>query len=82
MVMDMKIIQLDAGLDKIIEPKQNRVRAEFIDKRIENLLGEDNFFFFKIFDTTDKHFKEKDAIEMEEVQRFVNMHKTIGKFYL
>ena len=59
LVEDMKIIQQDTGHDKPIEPKENYVRAKFIDKRIDELIVEDNFFFFKIFKSSEKDFDKK-----------------------
>ena len=55
----MKTIQEETGLDKPIEPQENYVRAKFIEKRIDELLVEENFFFYKIFKASDKDFALK-----------------------
>ena len=55
----MKKIQQDTGLDQPIEPQENYVRAKFIEERIDELIVEDNFFFFKIFKNSDKDFALK-----------------------
>ena len=78
----MKTIQEETGLDKPIEPQENYVRAKFIDERIDELIVEDNFFFFKIFKDTEKDFAEKNIIEQEEIERLVSAIKSSGKFYL
>ena len=44
---------MDIGLKEIIEPQENYVRAKFIEERIDKLLVEENFFFFKIFKESD-----------------------------
>ena len=49
LVEDLKSIQETLGLDKLIEPQENYVRAKFIEERIDELLVEENFFFYKIF---------------------------------
>ena len=59
----MKTIQQNIGLDKLIEPQENYVRAKFIDERIDELLNEENFFFFKIFKNSEKDYDTKNQIE-------------------
>ena len=44
---------MDIGLKETIEPQENYVRAKFIEERIDELLVEENFFFFKIFKESD-----------------------------
>ena len=58
------------------------MRADFIEKRIDHLLEDKNFFFFKIFKDTEKDFVQKNEIEMQEIKRLIDMHKTTGKCYL
>ena len=45
---------MDIGLEKTIEPQDNYIRAKFIEERIDQLLLEENFFFFKIFKESEK----------------------------
>ena len=47
---------MDIGLEKMIEPQENYVRAKFIEERIDQLLVEENFFFFKIFKQSEKDY--------------------------
>ena len=67
---------MDIGLKEIIEPQENYVRAKFIEERIDELLVEENFFFFKIFKQSDKDYQLKNAIEFEEIERLVELNKT------
>ena len=60
----MKTVQEETGLDKPIEPQEHYVRAKFIEERIDELLMEENFIFFKIFKASDKDFALKNAIEL------------------
>ena len=82
MVEDLKKIQSDIGLDKEIEPQKNYVREKFIDQRIEELLTEDNFFFFKIFQNHEKDYKLKNEIEKREIERLIKAHYTYSKVYI
>ena len=50
-----------------MEPQDNIVRVEFIEKRIDELLEEKNFFFFKIFKDSETDFQLKNDIEREEI---------------
>ena len=59
----MRKIQEETGLDKPIEPQENYVRAKFIEQRIDELLKDENFIFFKIFKVSDYDFALKNAIE-------------------
>ena len=63
-------------------PQENYVRARFIDARIDELLPEENFFFFKIFKETEQDYDQKNQIESEEIKRLIDMTQKSGKFYL
>ena len=78
----MRKIQEETGLDKPIEPQENYVRAQFIEQRIDELLKDENFIFFKIFKASDKDFVLKNAIELQEIKRLVDTLSTLGKFYM
>ena len=67
---------MDIGLEKTIEPQDNYIRAKFIEERIDMLLVEENFFFFKIFEQSEKDYQLKNAIELEEIERLVELNKT------
>ena len=82
LVEDLKSIQETLGLDKLIEPQENYVRAQFIDERIDELLVEDSFFFYKIFKDSEKDFDSKNNIELEEIKRLVDAIRNSDKFYL
>ena len=56
-------MQLEIGLEKQMEPQENFVRAKFIEERIDQLLVEENFFFFKIFKDSEADYQLKNAIE-------------------
>ena len=58
------------------------MRAQFIEKRIDELLVEENFFFYKIFKDSEKDFKSKNDIELEEIKRLVDAIRNSDKFYL
>ena len=58
------------------------MRSFYIEKRIDELLKERNFFFYKIFEDTEANFQLKNEIEHEEIKRFVDAHKKISKCYL
>ena len=73
---------MDIGLDKSIEPQENYVRAKFLEERIDQLLVEENFFFFKIFKESEQDYKLKNAIEFEEIERLVELNLTSNKVYL
>ena len=73
---------MDIGLEKTIEPQENYVRAKFIEERIDQLLVEENFFFFKIFKESEQDYEEKNAIEFEEIKRLVELNLTSDKVYL
>ena len=73
---------MDIGLEKTIEPQENYIRAKFIEERIDQLLLEENFFFFKIFKESEKDYKLKNAIEFEEIERLVELNLTSDKVYL
>ena len=75
-------MQLEIGLEKQIEPQENYVRAKFIEERIDQLLVEENFFFFKIFEETEADYKLKNAIELEEIERLVKVNLSSDKVYL
>ena len=66
----------------MIEPQENYVRAKFIEERIDQLLVEENFFFFKIFKESDQVDKLKNEIEFEEIKRLVAMNLASDKVYL
>ena len=66
----------------MIEPQENYVRAKFIEERIDQLLLEENFFFFKIFKESDQVDKLKNEIEFEEIERLVAMNLASEKVYL
>ena len=57
------------------------MRAQFIDERIDELLVEDNFFFYKIFRDSEK-VDSKNDIELEEIKRLVDAIRNSDKFYL
>ena len=57
------------------------MRAQFIDERIDELLVEDNFFFYKIFRDSEK-VDLKNDIELEEIKRLVDAIRNSDKFYL
>ena len=57
------------------------MRAQFIDGRIDELLVEDNFFFYKIFRDSEK-VDSKNNIELEEIKRLVDAIRNSDKFYL
>ena len=57
------------------------MRAQFIDGRIDELLVEDNFFFYKIFRDSEK-VDSKNDIELEEIKRLVGAIRNSDKFYL
>ena len=48
------------------------MRAKFIEERIDELLVEENFFFYKIFKETETDFQAKNKIELEEIKRLVD----------
>ena len=73
---------MDIGLEKTIEPQENYIRAKFIEERIDQLLVEENFFFFKIFKESEQDYKLKNAIEFEEIERLVELNLTSDKVYL
>ena len=73
---------MDIGLEKTIEPQENYIRAKFIEERIDQLLVEENFFFFKIFKQSEKDYQLKNAIEFEEIERLVELNLTSDKVYL
>ena len=73
---------MDIGLEKTIEPQENYIRAKFIEERIDMLLVEENFFFFKIFKQSEKDYQLKNAIEFEEIERLVELNLTSDKVYL
>ena len=73
---------MDIGLEKTIEPQENYIRAKFIEERIDQLLVEENFFFFKIFKESEQDYEEKNAIEFEEIKRLVKTNLTSDKVYL
>ena len=75
-------MQLEIGLEKQMEPQENFVRAKFIEERIDQLLVEENFFFFKIFEETEADYKLKNAIELEEIERLVKVNLSSDKVYL
>ena len=78
----MRTIQMDIGLEMTIEPQENYIRAKFIEERIDKLLVEENFFFFKIFKQSEKDYQLKNAIEFEEIERLVELNLTSDKVYL
>ena len=78
----MRTIQMDIGLEMTIEPQENYIRAKFIEERIDKLLVEENFFFFKIFKQSEKDYQLKNAIEFEEIKRLVELNLTSDKVYL
>lgn len=47
---------MDIGLEKTIKPQENYIRAKFIEERIDQLLVEENFFFFKIFEQSEQDY--------------------------
>ena len=65
-----------------MKPQENHVRAKFIDERIDQLLVEENFFFFKIFKESEQDYEEKNAIEFEEIKRLVELNLKSNKVYL
>ena len=73
---------MDIGLENTIEPQENYVRAKFIEERIDQLLVEENFFFFKIFKESEQDYEEKNAIEFEEIKRLVELNLKSNKVYL
>ena len=73
---------MDIGLEKTIEPQENYIRAKFIEERIDKILVEENFFFFKIFKQSEKDYELKNAIEFEEIERLVELNLTSDKVYL
>ena len=73
---------MDIGLEKTIEPQENYIRAKFIEERIDQLLVEENFFFFKIFKESEQDHELKNAIEFEEIKRLVELNLTSDKVYL
>ena len=73
---------MDIGLEKTIEPQENYIRAKFIEERIDKILVEENFFFFKIFKQSEKDYELKNAIEFEEIERLVKLNLTSDKVYL
>ena len=48
------------------------MRAKFIEERIDELLMEENFYFYKIFKASEKDFDLKNKIEHEEIKRLVD----------
>ena len=73
---------MDIGLEKTIEPQENYIRAKFIEERIDELLVEENFFFFKIFKESEQDYELKNAIEFEEIKRLVELNLNSDKVYL
>ena len=43
---------------------------------------EENFFFYKIFEQSEKDYQLKNAIEFEEIKRLVELNLTSDKVYL
>ena len=72
---DLKQIQIDIGIDKVIEPQDNYIRGRFIEARIEELLPEDNFFLFKIFSGNSQETQLRNQVEARELQRLIDAHK-------
>ena len=56
-------MQLEIGIDSPIEPQENKIRAKFIEDRIDELLPEQNFFFHKMFPGDTEEIKLKNTIE-------------------
>ena len=65
-----------------MDPQENFVRAQFIKRRIDELLVEENFFFYKIFKDSEKDLALKNGIEQQEIIRLVHALSTFGKCYM
>ena len=78
----MKIIQEHAGLNEPITPRYNWVRAEFFEKRINELFPSMNFFFFKIFYGDSEQVRRRNAIERRELQRLIETHMRYDRVYI
>ena len=64
-------MQEEIGLDKSIAPQRNPIRLKFLEKRINELLPMENFFFFKIFLGESKETLRRNTIESRELQRLI-----------
>ena len=71
---DLKQIQIDIGIDQVIEPQDNYIRGRFIEARIEELLPDENFFLFKIFSGNSQETKLRNQVEARELQRLIDAH--------
>ena len=60
----------------------NYVRSKFINQRIDKILTEDNFFFFKIFQDHEADYKLKNEIEKREIERLIKAHYSFNKVYI
>ena len=79
---DLKQIQEKIGKDKRIEKQQNPIKSELIEQRIEKLLPDENFYFFKIFTGSSETSKLRNAIEKKELIRLIENHFMFEKLYL
>ena len=75
-------MQESVGLNVPITPQQNWVRAEFLEKRIAELLPSKNFFFFKLFYGNSELASRRNAIERRELERLITTHMSYDRVYI
>ena len=71
LLSDLRIIQMQIGPNEPMTPRQNTIRVEFLEKRINELLPSENFFFFKIFVGDSEQARRRNAIEQRELSRLI-----------
>ena len=76
LVEDLKEIQLKlvGDIDLPIPKQRNPIRAKFIDRRIDELLPDENFCFHKIFEGDSEEIRARNAIEKKDLYKLIEMH--------
>ena len=84
----MIIIQKEVGEDKQLEPQQNTVRAKQIERRVEELLPKENFYFFKLFgelgedNEVSEQNKQRREIEQQQLIKLIDHNRDGHRYYL
>ena len=82
LVEDLRSIQLEVGIHEQILPQRNSIRAKFIDERIDKLLPDENFFFYKINTGDSEDTRRRNAIEKRELDRLIKTHMSYDRYYI
>ena len=78
----LKKIQLDIGIDQEIPAQMNPVKANYIEKRIDELFPFENFYFFKIFKGESEEIKERNKIEQEELLTLIEENINSERYFI